>query len=129
MDPSPQTTRAHKVRAIDASLRLCRSRIPDAANYNADDPLIVHGTAVKAQHITELRQAVNMMRAAANLGDASFNDTDPTGLFVQKLHIDQLRVALDQARLALGLPTMNYTDLTISKRHSSKRTSRTFGTG
>ena len=55
-----------------------------------------------------------MLRAVASLGDGSFTDADPTGLFVQKLHIDQLRTALDQARTALDLPPIGYTDPTIT---------------
>jgi hypothetical protein len=106
----------YKVRAIDASLRVSPFSVPDAATtkFFADDPLIAHTTVIKALHITELRQAVNMMRAAASLGAGSFTDANPTGLLIQKIHIDQLRTALDQARLALGLPSINYTDATIN---------------
>jgi hypothetical protein len=110
------TSYVYKVRAIDASLRVSPFSTPDAATtkFFLDDPLVVQGTTVKAQHIIELRQAVNMLRAAASLGAGSFADPAPTSLFVQKLHIDQLRTALDQARSALGLPAIGYTDPTIN---------------
>jgi hypothetical protein len=110
------TSYVYKVRAIDASLRVSPFSTPDAATtkFFLDDPLVVQGTTMKAQHIIELRQAVNMLRTAASLGGGSFTDPAPTGLFVQKLHIDQLRTALDQARSALGLPAIGYTDPTIN---------------
>ncbi len=110
------TSYVYRVRALDASSRVSPFSAPDAATtkFFADDPLIAHSTVIKALHITELRQAVNMMRAAASLGAGSFTDANPTGLLIQKIHIDQLRTALDQARLALGLPAINYTDGTIN---------------
>ena len=110
------TSYVYKVRAIDASLRVSPFSVPDAATtkFFLDDPLIVQGTAVKAQHITELRQAVNMLRAAASLGPGTYTDPSPGGLFIQKVHINQLRTALDQARAALGLPAITYTDPTIN---------------
>src|SRR5205823_4160166 len=55
----------YKVRAIDASLRVSPFSVPDAATTKLflDDPLVVQGTTVKAQHIIDLRQAINMLRA------------------------------------------------------------------
>jgi hypothetical protein len=113
---SAGATYVYKVRAIDSSLRLSPLSAPDAATTKLfqDDPLVVRGTVMKAIHITELRQAVGMMRLAANLGAVSFTDLDPTGLSVKKIHFDQLRTALDQARAALGLPPISYTDPTIN---------------
>ena len=55
-----------------------------------------------------------MLRAVTTLGNGSFSDPDPTGLLVQKVHIDQMRTALNQARTALGLPAIGYTDPTIT---------------
>jgi len=108
-------TYVYKVRAIDGSLRLSPFSVPDAATtmFFTDDPLVVNTTIMKAVHITELRQAVNFMRAAANLGAASFTDVSLSGVAAKAVHIDELRTALSQARSALGLPTTSFTDATL----------------
>jgi len=105
-------TYVYKVRAIDASSRLSPLSVPDAATtmFFTDDPLVANTTIMKAVHITELRQAVNLMRAAASLGAASFTDASLSGVPAKAVHLDELRTALAQARSALGLPAISFTD-------------------
>jgi len=86
---------------------------PDAATTIVfTDPVLNNTVKVKAVHLTELRTAVNAMRAAAGLGAAVF--TDPTiaaqSTRIKAVHLAELRTALDQARTALGLPAISYTD-------------------
>ncbi len=113
---SPGATYVYKVRAIDASSHLSPLSAPDAATtiFFTDDPIMAMGTVVKAVHLTELRTAVNAMRAAASLSGASFTDVSLTGVPVKAVHIQQLRAALDEARTSLGLPAISYTDPAIS---------------
>jgi len=79
-----------------------------------DDPLVARSTVIKAIHITQLRQAVNEIRANAGLGTFSFTDPSLAGVRIKAVHITELRTALDQARSALGLSTGGYTDPAIT---------------
>ena len=101
---SADTTFLYEVRASSASISSSLSA-PDPATtiLFADDPASA-GIPVKAQHITQLRTAVNAMRAAAGLAAQTFTDAAPLGLPVQALHLVQLRVALDQARATILAP-------------------------
>ena len=106
----------YKVRAIDTSSHVSPFSTPDPATTMSftDDPLVASVTPVKAVHLTEVRQAINLLREAAGLTDFTFADTNPGGLTVQVLHLQQLRTALTGARAALGLPTA-YTDPVLTQ--------------
>lgn len=77
-----------------------------------DDPLIVGSTVVKTAHITQLRDAVNALRAAAGL--TAFNGwTDnplTAGTLIKAVHIQQLRDQVTPARSALGFVDPPFTD-------------------
>ncbi len=79
-----------------------------------DDPLQAGTTPIKAQHITEMRQAVDAVRAAANQGGAGWTDSSLSGATIKAIHIQELRTNLDQALSALGLNVGLYTDATLS---------------
>ena len=79
-----------------------------------DDPLVAGSTRIKAIHITQLRTAVNALRAAAGLSAATFTDPSPAGVLVKAIHITELRTALNQARTKLGLNAIAFTDSTIT---------------
>jgi hypothetical protein len=107
----------YKVRAIDASLRPSPFSTPDPAATTTftNDPLVATVTGIKAAHITELRQAVNALRATAGLIASSF--TDPvlsTSVQVKAVHLQELRTALSAARTPLGLTAASYTDPTLT---------------
>lgn len=82
----------------------------------ADDPLTVGVTLIKAQHVTELRQAVNAVRAAASLTPSSWTDPTitPTVTLVRKIHVEELRSSLTAARNALGFTDPGFTDPTLT---------------
>jgi hypothetical protein len=80
----------------------------------ADDPLLVAATTVKAQHLTELRQAVNAVRALAGLPAAAWTDLSPAGVVIKAVHLQELRTSLDQALIALTRTTAVYTDPTLT---------------
>lgn len=105
------TTYLYKVRAINGATMSAFSTIdPATTTVFTDDPLNT-GVAAKAVHITQLRTAVNSMRAAANLGAQSFTDPGPaSGAIIKALHQNELRTALNQARTAIGLSAIVYTD-------------------
>ena len=85
---------------------------PDAATTIIfTDPTLSSAIVVKAVHLTQLRTAVNAMRAAAALSPASFTGTITAGsTLIAAAHITELRSALDTARTAIGLPPIAYTD-------------------
>jgi len=86
--------------------------LPDIATMVVftDDPFIVGSTLFKGVHLTELRSAVNAVRAAAGLTAATFTDAAPAGRSAKALHIQELRAALDPARSAIGVPAMIYSN-------------------
>ncbi|MEA2695590.1 MAG: hypothetical protein QOJ16_4977 [Acidobacteriota bacterium] len=101
-------TYVYRVRATNASWTSAWS-VPDIATtfFFTDDPVSFRGR-VRKLHVTELRQAVNLVRAAAGLGAYPFTDANPTR--IRTLHVAELRTALGAARSQLGLPALSYTD-------------------
>jgi fibronectin type 3 domain-containing protein len=100
----------YKVRALDASSRRSPDSAPDLATtfVFTDDPVVAQTTQIKAIQITQLRQAVNAVRAAASLGSFTFTDISPTN--IKAVHIAELRSALGAARTTLGLASQTFTD-------------------
>ncbi len=71
-----------------------------------DDPLVSGTTPIKAVHITELRTAVNAVRAAAGLSASTFTDSDLAGIAVKSVHMTELRDALNAALSVLAMPSL-----------------------
>jgi hypothetical protein len=74
----------------------------------SDDPLVVPSTKVRAVHVTELRNAINAVRALAGLGASTFIDNSLAGVRIKAQHITEMRSALDAARSSLLLPSLTY---------------------
>lgn len=76
----------------------------------SDDPLVVGTTTVQAVHLTQLRTAVNAVRALASLGAGSYTDPTITATTtpIKAVHITDLRTALDAARSNLALTAITY---------------------
>ncbi|MDT7541981.1 MAG: hypothetical protein QOE33_1885 [Acidobacteriota bacterium] len=88
-----------------------------------DDTLTVGVTTAKAQHIIELRQAVDALRAVAGLAPAAWTDATlaPTVTIIKAVHITELRAYLDEAATQLGYPTSPYTDPSLGAGFTIKR--------
>ena len=103
---APDTTYLYRVRAIDPS--------DDPSGFSAidpattilftDDPLTAQVTIVKVVHVTQLRTAVDAMRAAANLDPLDADATVAAGAIVKAQHILDLRLGLDEARAFSASP-------------------------
>jgi len=112
------TTPAHAVGAVNIVLTPTSGSTLTKTNGFAylptvftDNTLTVGQTTVKAQHILELRHAVDAMRAVAGLSGAPW--TDPSlapGNIIKAVHITDLRTFLDDAATRLGFSTSPYTD-------------------
>jgi Hydrazine synthase alpha subunit middle domain len=106
----------YKVRAVDTGGESPYTP-PDVATtfIFTDDPLLAQQTKVKVVHLTELRQAVNALRAAAGLPPASFTDPAISNTIkIKAAHAQELRTALNQARTTLGLSGVTFTDAALS---------------
>ena len=73
-----------------------------------DDPLAA-GTLVKMEHVSELRTAVNAVRALADLSAVTF----ASDAVIRAAHVADLRAALALARASLALPALEYMHPTL----------------
>jgi hypothetical protein len=107
----------YQVMAADASGNLSPASNVDLATAIAfvDNPLSA-SVVVKAQHVLQLRQAVNAARLAVNLSPAVWSQATLTQqtTAIKAIDIQELRTALDQALSPLGLPTGGYTTPSLS---------------
>jgi hypothetical protein len=111
---SANTTYLYKVRARAANGTVTGYSTLDTATTTIFTDALLNATVpVKAAHLTELRTAVNAMRAAANLPAFAFTALTP-GATVSRVHVIELRTALNSARSTLTLPVITYTDPTIT---------------
>ncbi len=102
---SSATTYLYRVRAVKSDGTLSGfSPIDPATTIDFVDNGMLRGvTIIKAVHILQLRQAVNLVRASVALPAVSFTDPGLAGTVIKAVHITQLRTALTEARMALAL--------------------------
>lgn len=88
-----------------------------------DDPLVAGVTEAKAQHVLELRAAVDALRAVAGLAAAPWSDATlpPRSAVIKVVHIDELRRYLEEAAARLGHAAAVYTDPSLSAGFFVKR--------
>jgi hypothetical protein len=99
------TTRAYAVAVRRANGTTGPIGPPDlATSISFTNKPVVPGMLIRATDITELRTAVNSVRAFAGLSAFSFTDTTLMGAGIRALHLTELRDALTQARNAVGMP-------------------------
>jgi hypothetical protein len=78
-----------------------------AATLFTDEPIQKRSTVVRAAHIVELRNAIDAVRAAANLPTIWQGASPPTGL-ISATRITDLFAPFNQARAVFGLPNFAY---------------------
>jgi hypothetical protein len=117
---SPFTSYLYRVRARN-STGVSDWAVDPGTTLVFTDPVLTAGlTIVNKNHFTELRQAVDSMRTAAELGTFTWTD-DPLVVettLIKAVHIEELRSALQEAREALGLLPINFTDGTLTPQVS-----------
>lgn len=108
----PGRTYLYRVRAVSAGSGSWSQ--PDHATTTmfTNDPL-VPGTPVRAAHFTQLRSAIDAVRASAGLAAQSWTDPDLAGLRVRAVHLSQMRSALAEALAGLGRST-SFTNPTLT---------------
>ena len=107
---SANTTYIYRVRAVNASAAASPDSNPDAATTI----VFSNDTIIRALHFTQLRTAVNAMRASAGLAPLAADATVATGQLIRASHLTALRSGLNEARAAIGLPALSYTDATLT---------------
>lgn len=114
---SPQTAYLYVVRAVSGAGLPSSGSAPALGStfVFTDNPLIGGNTAVNVIHLTELRAAVNAVRALAGLPATLFTDPSPSSQAtrIRALHLGQLREALSGALSTLSLPPVSLTDVTV----------------
>ena len=113
-DVVADTTYLYRVRAILAAGSTAFSAIDPATTVVFADSPLTAGTPVKVVHFTQMRTAVNAMRAAAGRTAYDFTDALSNAVKIKAIHMNELRMALDQARSDIGLTPMVYTDTPIA---------------
>jgi RHS repeat-associated protein len=91
-----------------------------APSFTGPNPLSA-GSEMKLENLTELRTAINQLRAHAGLPPFAFTvDPDPERYVttIKADHIRQLRAALEQARSQLELSTGGYAHGTLTENSS-----------
>jgi hypothetical protein len=104
------TTYQYWIRSVDQFGNVSPYSPSDiATTVTFTDPSLEAGeTVVKAQHMVELRAAVNSVRHCAGLAPYPFTGTIGQGTTVLALHLHELRAAIDEARWHLGIPPFGY---------------------
>lgn len=107
---SANTTYLYRVRALSPGGSSAYSNVNHATSVVfLDDPLTA-GVVVKDEHITQLRTAVNAVRASVGLPAYPWAEAVGPGVIVRASHVLELRTALTAALNALGVPPV-YTAL------------------
>ena len=78
-----------------------------AATLFTDEPIVKNVTLLRAAYVVELRNAVDAVRAAANLPRLWQGAFPPSGL-INAAYLGDLVTAFNAARSALGLPSFAY---------------------
>jgi len=79
-----------------------------------DDPLVAGTTLIKAVHVNELRDAINLLRGRAGLATVTWAEAVTSGVAIKASHITEMRTRLGEARAALGLTATSYTDPSLA---------------
>ncbi len=100
----------YRVRAADTTTLGALSD-PDLAMTISfsNDPITPGATPIRAVHITEIRNAINILRSVAGFSPATFTDPSLTGKPIKAVHLTELQTMLNQVRGALGLSPAIYT--------------------
>lgn len=100
---APDTVYLYRVRALDAGANPGRDGGPDLANTRVyTDPVIASGSiAAKVIHVSEVRAAIDGLRALAGLAPATYSRTVTAGSAILATDFLEMRDRLDAARSSI----------------------------
>jgi hypothetical protein len=108
------TTYLYKVRAVGQSQTSGFTPVDIATTVIYSDPALTSAVGIKAVHFTQLRTAIDAMRAAANLGAAVYTNAIATGGLVKRVDLVEMRTALNDARNILGVGTLTFSESIVA---------------
>lgn len=110
------TTYVYQVKAVNAAGAAGAPSNVDLATtiVFTDDPVVARLSTIKAVHITQLRTAVNAVRATAGLPPATVTNPSLAGVAPKLIHILELRTALNAAKAALGVAETAFTGTNLT---------------
>ncbi len=111
---TPNSSYRYFVRAVGLGGTSTDSAPDHATTVIFTDEPLTPGVIIKVVHLTELRTAVDAMRALAGLGPYPYVDAAVPGLVVKAIHVAQLRQAINEAWTALSLSVPAYTDPSLT---------------
>ncbi|HEY3053121.1 MAG TPA: fibronectin type III domain-containing protein, partial [Thermoanaerobaculia bacterium] len=113
---TPNTTYLYQVKAVSDPNNVGPPSNIDLATTTIflDDPIVAGSTLIRAIHLLQLRTAVNAVRAAAGMSNATFTNTIAPGVIISAIDVTELRSNLDAARSIIGVPALQYTDPTLT---------------
>jgi len=113
---SASMTYLYRVKAVDGSSHVGPPSQPEFATtiVFTDDPLVAGSTTVKALHFTQLRTAIDAVRAATGQGAATYTNAITADSLIRAVDVTEMRSFLDAARGAIGVPAIQYTDPTLT---------------
>lgn len=107
----------YMVRAVAAGGSTSEYSAPDFTHtFSLTDPVLGAGMRIRAAHVTQLRTAVNAIRAAAGVAPAAFTDPSLQSVVPKRAHITELRDAINALRTALALPPASFSSLPVKDR-------------
>ena len=115
---------AIRVRAVDGFGGRSDWSVRDLAvsTIYTEDPLIAGTVPVRAVHFAEIRSAVDLVRHAAGLSDASYSGSAVAGSPFLASDLLETRDALNAALGALGMPSVSFVSPSIDPKIDALRT-------
>lgn len=106
------TAYLYKVRAVNGGESADSNIDLATTTIFTDDPLVAGTTLISATHVTQLRTAVDAVRALAGIGAGTYTDPTLTATVTtaKAAHVNDLRTELDAARADLGLTALSYAE-------------------
>lgn len=108
------TIYAYRVRALNGAAQASPYTYATVTTGSPMAPIAV-GARVDAIHLTELRDRVNRVRAAAGLSAFTFTNAPAGGAPIRSAQIAQLRTAINEARTTMGMTAIVFTDPAVSQ--------------
>jgi hypothetical protein len=93
----------------------------DSALLYTDAALTAGSTRIKVSQFTELRDAINALRAMAGLLPFAFDGTFGSSMNIRAPHVNAMRTAVSEARTQLGMVATAFTDGTLTSTTTNIR--------